>query len=241
MTRTTMLSSFAIILAMTISAQACIDGGCSLNLAEIEGASILAELDGCFRMSPNNTGYFFQLGGDIQYTAGVQFAECNEFGGCRCQNFEECPSSIVAEECTCFTPYQCEDGEGLFRCFELLPCENTAMTFSVQIQFNKPCVPTSTSTEDPVCDEKFLNIMQESAASCLKSCQVNDAWVLDEQNIVVEVRNAWDASRIQECINNQFVGAYDCFAVDSFPFSPTTTEQPTTTTTTTANMASTLL
>eukprot|EP00055_Hartaetosiga_balthica_P016929 m.109810 g.109810 ORF g.109810 m.109810 type:complete len:304 (+) comp9210_c2_seq2:219-1130(+) len=229
--QTIMYTLYAVaFLAFVASAQACVGGGCSLNLQEIAGVDVLAEMNGCFQMAPNNTGYFFQLGGDVAYTDGVQFASCDDFGGCRCQNFDQCTIDANTEECTCFTPYSCEDQQGLFRCFELLPCEHTTTTYQVQINFNKPCVPTSTSTEDPMCSDKFLSILSISASSCLKSCQVNDVFVLSEESIIVEVRNAWDASVIQNCIDNQFVGAYDCFAVSTGPLSTTTpaTSAPTT-------------
>jgi len=230
------LAAFAALAALVLTANAAPDTDClhTLELTETTYETVEQELNDmdldCFTLKPSNSGFLFQLDGNDTYTAGVKFDHCNEFGGCRCQNFRECDDS---EECDCFTPYLCEDNDERYRCFDFESCEYSAARSAVVVEFNKPCVPTIFNSA-PGCETPFEQDLGASLATCVRDCRFDDnILVVEDTRIYIGVRLAGDVDEIIDCINNQYVGVNDCFAVNAWELGGTTTTSTTSTTTST--------
>lgn len=203
-------------------------------MTEVTSNEVFSFLDSkgrdCFSLTPSNEGFLFQINKDIEYVDGVKFDACDILGGCRCQAFTMCEPST---ECDCFTPYHCEDHDGLFRCFKPKACDAKPASASVLITFNKACVPTSLNSP-PSCQESFEGLLAASLSTCVRGCRFDGSVrVLDDTRIVMDVRSANDVDDIIDCVNFQYVGAYDCFAVSAQEVAMTTSTSTTSTTTST--------
>eukprot|EP00049_Salpingoeca_infusionum_P015333 m.297126 g.297126 ORF g.297126 m.297126 type:complete len:303 (-) comp15858_c6_seq17:5608-6516(-) len=217
------LATLVTLCALVATAAACDQAGtygpCNLELEEINGADVILSLlqaeRECFKMVPSNDGFFFHLG-DSTYGEGVEFKHCDQPGGCTCQSFGPCHMAASGDQCSCFKPYACADTEGLYRCFRPKSCNARTLLTEVEFTFNQPIM----FEDDPLvgtCQDTFVRELLQSLGQCVPMCKFGDeseaVLSADGTTMTIPVRGDADLAAIQECVDTQYVGAFEYFVL----------------------------